>query len=96
MSLCISKYMDWKLLFSTFILVFTAELGDKTQLAVLLSASSSGKFWETFLGGALALVLSTLIAALVGESISKFISPHLIKISAGLLFIVIGVLILVR
>jgi len=88
--------MDWKLLFSTFVLVFTAELGDKTQLAVLLSASSSGKFWETFLGGALALILSTFIAALIGENISRFISPHIIKVSAGLLFIGIGILILVK
>ncbi|MFZ3045191.1 MAG: TMEM165/GDT1 family protein [Desulfatirhabdiaceae bacterium] len=83
--------MEWKLLFTTFGMVFLAELGDKTQLATFcLSADCDSKL-SVFLGSATALVLSSLIAVLVGDAISRIISPNTIKIGAGLFFIVVGV-----
>ncbi len=88
--------MDWKLFFSTFLLVFLAELGDKTQIAIVLTSSSSGKFWETFLGGASALILTTLIAVILGEFINKTVPFNIVKILAGILFIGMGFLILLK
>jgi putative Ca2+/H+ antiporter (TMEM165/GDT1 family) len=83
--------MEWKLLFTTFGMVFLAELGDKTQLATFcLSADCDSKL-SVFLGSATALVLSSLIAVLVGDAVSRVISPNTIKIGAGLFFIVVGV-----
>lgn len=81
---------------TTFVVVFLAELGDKTQMAILLSASSTGKWFETFIGGALALVIASLIGALMGEAISKFLPQATVKIAAGILFIVFGIFILVK
>ena len=63
--------MDWKLLLSTFLVVFVAELGDKTQLAVLSLAASGSSRWVVFGGSALALVASSAIAVLLGEGVSR-------------------------
>ena len=88
--------MDWKLLFSTFAAIFVAELGDKTQLAALsLSAGSSSKL-TVFAGSALALVLSSAIAIGAGEGVSRVISPLWLRRAAGAVFIVLGVLYLVK
>jgi len=88
--------MDWKLLFSTFAAIFVAELGDKTQLAALsLSAGSSSKL-TVFAGSALALVLSSAIAIGFGEGISRFVSPVWLRRAAGAIFIVLGIVYLVK
>jgi putative Ca2+/H+ antiporter (TMEM165/GDT1 family) len=83
--------MDIKLLLTTFGMVFLAELGDKTQLATFcLSAECDSKL-TVFLGSAGALVLSSLIAVMFGEAISRVIPPVFIKMGAGIFFLVVGV-----
>lgn len=83
--------MDYKLILGTFVLVFMAELGDKTQLATFcLSAGCRSKI-SIFLGAAVALVLSSLIAVLFGEAVSRIIPPSYIRIGAGILFIAVGI-----
>ncbi len=87
--------MDYRLFLSTFLLIFLAELGDKTQLAALTqTAAADGSKWTVFFAASAALVLSTLIAVLVGEGLSKVIAPRTIKITAGVLFILFGLVIL--
>jgi len=88
--------MDWKLLASTFGAIFVAELGDKTQLAALsLSAGSSSK-WPVFLGSALALVATSAIAVLAGEAVSRVVSPLWLRRTAGVVFLGMGALFLLR
>lgn len=78
-------------LWSIFITVFLAELGDKTQLATLLFAAEAHvSRTEVFLASSSALVLSSLIAVLIGGQLSYYISPRILKIVAGLGFIAIG------
>ncbi len=87
--------MDAKLFFSTFLLIFLAELGDKTQLAAMArTASSDGAKWTVFFAASAALVVSTLVAVLFGHVLTKFIPEHVIKMAAGTLFILFGGLIL--
>lgn len=87
--------MPLKLLCTVFITVFLAELGDKTQLAVLLFAAGKGGNWLTvFLGASLALVLASLLAVVLGSQFYHWISPRLLKILAGVGFILIGLMIL--
>jgi len=83
--------VDWKLFGTTFLAIFLAEMGDKTQLATL-SAASAGSRWVVFAAAALALVSTTLIAVLAGEALTRVIPPVWIKRAAGALFIVLGVL----
>ncbi len=86
--------MNGKLFISTFALIFLAELGDKTQLAAMARTATAGSRWTVFAAASLALVFSTLIAVLVGGGLSRLVPPHVIKLAAGLLFIVFGALIL--
>ena len=82
-------------LYTVFISVFVAELGDKTQMSTLLFATDpSLNRFGVFAASALALVLSSLIAVLVGSEVSRFISPSTLKIIAGMGFIIIGVWVL--
>lgn len=83
--------MDLKLFTSTFVAIFLAELGDKTQLATLSLAASSGRRWTIFLGASLALMLSTLLGVMAGGLVVNTIPPDYIRIGAGALFILIGI-----
>jgi putative Ca2+/H+ antiporter (TMEM165/GDT1 family) len=76
---------------SVFASVFMAELGDKTQLATMLFASRSNLSpFSVFLAAAMALVLSTGIAVLVGNSAQQYLVRIPLKLIAGILFILIG------
>lgn len=82
--------MDWKLVAATFGTVFLAELGDKTQLATLTFAAESKSKWAVLIGSASALVLTSIIAVLAGEALSRVIPPIWIKRAAGVSFLIIG------
>ncbi len=82
--------MDWKLIGTTFMAVFVAELGDKTQLAALSFSASGSSRWAVFIGASLALVASTAIAVAAGESLTRVISPKTLQRAAGVLFLVLG------
>ncbi|OWZ83652.1 TMEM165/GDT1 family protein [Natranaerobius trueperi] len=81
-------------IFVTFLLVFLAELGDKTQLATMLLATQKKSAIGVFIGASTALVLSALIGVTLGHYLSKLVPEHILKIGAGISFIVIGVFLL--
>jgi putative Ca2+/H+ antiporter (TMEM165/GDT1 family) len=83
--------MILSLLLSTFLAVFVAELGDKTQLATLTISGTSNKPWAVFLGSSSALVLASLLGALAGGSISSFLPEVILKSIASLTFFIIGI-----
>lgn len=88
--------MDWRLFGSTFLGIFLAEMGDKTQLATLSFAAGGSSRWVVFAASALALVATSAIAVLAGEAVARHVPPVWIKRAAGALFIVLGVLTLVK
>lgn len=75
-------------IFST---VFIAELGDKTQIAVL-GFAASGKPLYTFIAASLALITITAIGATIGAVAGKILPQRTVQISAGIIFIIIGAL----
>lgn len=84
--------MDWKVFLSTFALLFVAELGDKTQLAVISMTSKYSKPWPVFVGATVALALVTLLGVAFGEAVCRVVpEPLLTKVSA-LAFVVMGAL----
>ena len=85
--------MDLKLALTTFGLLFLAELGDKTQLAVFTLVAKHKQPLPIFLGGALALVAVTAIGALVGQGVAQVVPEEVLKKGAAVMFVVLGVLI---
>ncbi len=82
-------------LWPIFATVFLAELGDKTQLAALLfTAEQNTSKVGVFLASAGALVLSSLIAVLVGAQLSAYVPLRALKIAAGVGFVAIGIWVL--
>ena len=82
--------MILSLLLSTFITIFIAELGDKTQLATLTMSGTSNKPLAVFLGSSSALVLASLVGALAGGSISNFVPEIILKSIASVTFFILG------
>ena len=85
--------MNWNVLLSTFGLVFLAELGDKTQLAVVTQTCKFRSPWAIFAGGSLALTAVTVIGAVGGQLLGVFIPQNIIRMVAALAFVVMGALI---
>ena len=83
--------MIFSLLLSTFITIFIAELGDKTQLATLTMSGTSSRPLAVFLGSSTALVLASLIGALAGGSISNFVPEIILKSIASVTFFILGI-----
>ncbi len=78
------------ILISTFLSVFLAELGDKTQIATLLLSAQSGKPLIVFAGSAMALISSTLGVVLLGKWIGRIFPKVSFTLLSGLLMIGLG------
>ncbi len=84
--------MEYKVLFTVFIAIFIAELGDKTQLATLLFAADKEVSKLTvFVGASLALIVASGIGVFAGGIISQFISEKQLHYIAGIGFVGIGI-----
>ena len=88
--------LNAKLIVSTFVMIFLAELGDKTQISTFALASNSRSMLSVFLGASGALVLTSLIAVALGGVIGRFVPEKLIKIVSAAVFIGFGALTLVE
>ena len=88
--------MILSLLLSTFLTIFIAELGDKTQLATLTISGTSNKPLAVFLGSSTALILASLLGALAGGSISNLIPEIILKSIASITFFLIGMRLLIN
>jgi putative Ca2+/H+ antiporter (TMEM165/GDT1 family) len=88
--------MNWTLFATAFGTVFLAELGDKTQLATLALATQPGSKLAVFLGASLALVCTSALGVLAAEFLARTVSPVWVHRGAGVLFLVLGLLILIK
>jgi Ca2+/H+ antiporter, TMEM165/GDT1 family len=86
--------MDWRVLLTTFGVIFLAEMGDKTQLAAMTMAAESKKPWAVFIAASLALTCVSAIGAIVGGTLGHYLPLVWIKRTAAIAFIAIGLLIL--
>ena len=71
-----------------------AEMGDKTQLSILLLSSRTQEYARLVLGVMLAFLLADGLAILVGSYIDAVVPVTTVKALSGLVFILFGILIL--
>ncbi|HKP46060.1 MAG TPA: TMEM165/GDT1 family protein [Pyrinomonadaceae bacterium] len=88
--------MDWRVLFTTFGVIFLAEMGDKTQLAAMTMAAQTKRPWAVFIGAAIALTAVSAIGVVVGGLIGDYVPIIWVKRVAAVAFILIGVLMLMN
>ncbi|MBV9242988.1 MAG: TMEM165/GDT1 family protein [Acidobacteria bacterium] len=86
--------MDWKLFGTAFATLFLAEMGDKTQLAVVTMTAGSDAKLSIFLGAASALIVVTLIGVVFGGVVAAYIPTEWLQRIVAVAFIVIGGLML--
>lgn len=79
------------LFISALLMIFLAEMGDKTQIAV---AGLAGTFPATavWLGATLALTFTSAIGALAGKKVLRWLPMLWLRRLAGLLFVILSVL----
>jgi Ca2+/H+ antiporter, TMEM165/GDT1 family len=85
----------WRCFFSTFVTIFLAELGDKTQVATLLMSAQSHQPWVVFGGAAAALVSTSLVGVLLGQWLAKYLTPQKLELATGSILAVVSVLLFI-
>ena len=88
------RNMDWRVMLTTFGVIFLAEMGDKTQLAAMTMAAQKKRPWEVFIAASLALAAVSAIGVVVGSALGQYLPLEWIKRGAGVAFIIIGILVL--
>lgn len=83
--------MDWNLLGLSFIVVFLAELGDKSQLAAITLSGQCRHPRAIFLGTASALVFASFLGVILGGSLAQFLPTQLLKAVAAVGFATLGI-----
>jgi putative Ca2+/H+ antiporter (TMEM165/GDT1 family) len=86
--------MDWRVLLTTFGVIFLAEMGDKTQLAAMTLAAKTQRPWAVLLGASLALACVSAIGVVVGGTLAQHVPLVWIKRVAGGAFVAAGLLML--
>ncbi len=88
--------MDLRVVWTACATLFLAELGDKTQLAVLTLVASTRQPLAVFIGASIALLLVTALGVLFGQGLVRVLPQGLLHKAAALVFVAIGVIMLVR
>jgi putative Ca2+/H+ antiporter (TMEM165/GDT1 family) len=86
--------MEWRVIITTFSVIFLAEMGDKTQLAAMTMAAQTKQPWAVLIGASIALTVVSALGIAVGSALGNYLPLVWIKRAAAVAFIVIGVLIL--
>lgn len=71
-----------------------AEMGDKTQLSILLLSSRTKEYFKLLLGVVLAFLIVDGVAIVLGSWITNIVPAHILKLMSAAIFIGFGLLIL--
>ena len=82
----------WQVFSSTFLTIFLAEMGDKTQIATLLMTAESHAPWIIFLGASTALFTTSLVGVLLGRWLASRLSPQTLDRSAAIMLLGVGMM----
>jgi putative Ca2+/H+ antiporter (TMEM165/GDT1 family) len=88
------RWTFWTVFSSTFLTIFLAEMGDKTQLVTLLMSAESRSPWLVFAGSAAALISTSLLGVAIGYWLSKKLSPKTLDLAVAILLLFISALLI--
>jgi putative Ca2+/H+ antiporter (TMEM165/GDT1 family) len=86
--------MDWKIIGLSYITVFFAEIGDKSQLAAIALGGSSKYPRAVFFGSVAALILASFLGVLAGGAVAQVLPTRLLKAVSAIGFLSIALKIL--
>ncbi|NEO23920.1 MULTISPECIES: TMEM165/GDT1 family protein [unclassified Moorena] len=78
--------MDWQLLGLSFLTVFLAEIGDKSQFAAIALSGSLNSPRTVFLGTIAALILASFLGVVAGGGVAHLLPTRLLKAIAAIGF----------
>lgn len=81
----------FKEMLRAFLLIFAAEMGDKTQI-IAMTFATHYKVKEVILGVVFGVLLNHGIAIILGSFLSKVVPMNLIQIIAGIMFVIFGIM----
>lgn len=84
----------WLVFSSTFVTIFLAEIGDKTQIATLLMSAQSQSPWIVFAGAAIALIATSMIGVSLGQWLARRLTPKALEVAIATLLLVVSTLLL--
>lgn len=90
-----TKWVKYGAFVATLVLFFIAEIGDKTQIATVLLAAKYNSFWAVILGSTLGLLVANVPVVYLGEWLMTKIPFKAVRITACVLFCLLGVITLV-
>jgi len=88
--------MKLELFTATFITIFLAELGDKTQFAAMAAAAQSKSTMTILIATLMALGFAATIGVLAGSFLGSYVDPQTMKYVSGGCFIAMGIWTLLR
>ena len=80
----------WRVAAASFGLIVVAELGDKTQLALVAMAAATGETWAVLVGGTLALWAVSALGVAVGATLLRRLPAVWVHRGAAVLFFAFG------
>ena len=86
----------WRVAAASFGFIVVAELGDKTQLALVAMAAATGETWAVLTGGTLALWAVSVLGVAVGATLLRRLPALWVHRGAAILFLAFGVWALLR
>ena len=75
---------------SSYLLIFAAEIGDKSQL-VCMALAARYRAWPVMIGSSLAFIILNTLAVIFGVAIANFIPPLMLSAIVAVLFLVFGI-----
>ena len=89
-------FLNHNVFFGTFTLVTLAELGDKTQISVVLMSSICSDILLVVAGALLAFFLVTLVGVIIGSGLKRVLESRkeLLDVVTAVIFILVGVALL--
>jgi putative Ca2+/H+ antiporter (TMEM165/GDT1 family) len=82
--------MNWQLFGLSFITVFLAEIGDKSQLAAIALGGSAKSPKAVFFGSITALILASFLGVLAGGTVAQVLPARAMKAIAALGFLLMA------